>query len=253
DSSGNLYVADTGNNRVRRISNGTITTVAGNGTPGSSGDGGPATSAGVGNPVSVALDTPGDLYIGQSFNESDFTAGDIRKVSGGVISTLGFVDVAIGIASDTAGNVFAAYPSGAIVEELTNKGVFIFSVAGTLGTEGYGGDNGPATGALLNEPSGVAVDASGNLYIADAANNRVRKVSNGTITTIAGNGTAGSTGDGGQATSAELDSPLVVAVTPVGNVYIVESGQRVRKVSAANGIISTLIGTGATGSSGDGG
>jgi sugar lactone lactonase YvrE len=235
DSSGNLYIADTGNNRVRRVSNGTITTAAGNGSPGNSGDGGLATNASIGDPLSVALDAAGNVYIGQSTSESHPGLGDIRKVSGGVISTLGFVDVAISIASDGAGDIFAPWPETGSIEELT-------SVSLTFVNAG-----------ALNEPHGVAVDASGNLYIADSANNRVRKLSNGTVSTIAGNGTAGSSGDGGPATSAELDSPLAVAVDAAGNVYIVESGQRVRKVSAADATISTLVGTGASGSSGDGG
>ena len=160
DASGNLYIADYGNNRIRKVSpSGIITTVAGNGTDGFSGDNGPATSAELADPWGVALDASGNLYIADIYNNR------IRKVS----------------------------PSGIIT-----------TVAGN-GTGGYSGDNGPATSAELYDPSGVALDASGNLYIADYGNDRIRKVSpSGIITTVAGNGTVGYSGDNGPATIAEL-------------------------------------------------
>jgi len=141
DSTGNLYIADTGHNRIRKVSNGVITTVAGNGTCCFSGDNGPANGAQVYFPEGVAVDSAGDLYIADNVNNR------IRKVSNGVIST----------------------------------------VAGT-GTEGFSGDNGPATSAQLNHPAGVAVDSAGNLYIADTSNNLIRKVSEGVISTVAGTG-----------------------------------------------------------------
>jgi uncharacterized protein (TIGR03437 family) len=172
DSAGGLYIAD--GNRVRKVSNGVIATVAGNGTNGSSGDNGPATSAQL-SAGGLAVDSAGNLYIADRYS--------VRKVSGGVITTV-------------AGN----------------------------GTLGFSGDNGPALSAELNGPTGVAVDSAGNLYIADTLNNRIRKVSNGVITTVAGIGTNGFSGDNGPATSAQLNLPWGVAVGSAGNVYIADAG-----------------------------
>jgi len=156
----NLYIADQGNNRVRKVSGGVITTMAGNGTAGSSGDNGPATAAQLNSPAGIAVDAAGNLYIADIYNNR------IRKVSDGVITTV-------------AGN----------------------------GNLGLGGDNGPATGASLGFPQGVALDAVGNLYIADTYNNRIRSISNCIISTVAGNGTPPLSGDNGPATSAALNQP----------------------------------------------
>ncbi len=207
DTSGNLYVADSGHNSIRRIStSGIITTVAGNGTPGFSGDGGAATSAQLDSPSAVAVDAAGNLYI------ADVTNQRIRMVTaGGTITT----------------------------------------IAGT-GTVGFSGDNGPATAANLNQPSGVAVDSNGVVYIADQANFRVRKVVAGTITTAAGNGTFGLSGDGGPATAAQLNSVTAVIVDVANNLYIVESYD-VRAVLAGQVNIQRVAGTGSPGYSGDGG
>jgi hypothetical protein len=120
------------------------------------------------------------------------------------------------------------------------------------GTFGYSGDNGPATSAQLNQPWGVAVDAAGNVYIADTVNNRIRKVANGVISTVAGNGTLGYSGDDGPATSAQLSWPAGVAVDSAGNLYVADqNNNRIRKVS--NGVITTVAGNGMPGSSGDNG
>jgi uncharacterized protein (TIGR03437 family) len=205
DSAGNLYIADLANNRIRKVSNGVISTVAGNGTPGFSGDGGLATAAQLDQPYAVAVDSAGNLYIADCWNHR------IRKVSNGVISTV-------------AGN----------------------------GTPGFSGDNGPATSAQLSDPAGVAVDSSGNLFIADMFSNRIRRVSNGAITTVAGNGTQGFSGDNGPATSAQLSNPYAVAVDSAGNLYIADmANSRIRKVS--NGAITTVAGGGTQGLGGDGG
>jgi sugar lactone lactonase YvrE len=213
DAAGNLYIADTGNFRVRKVSaaTGVITTVAGNGTEGYSGDGGAATSAEVSLLGGLAVDAAGNLYIADEGNSC------IREVmaSTGVITTV-------------AGN----------------------------GTPGYSGDGGPAVSAALSYPSGVAVDGAGNLFIADTGNNRVREVSasNGVITTVAGNGIADFSGDGGNATSAALYGPQGVAVDSTGNLFIADTfNSRIRKVSASTEVITTVAGNGTFGYSGDGG
>jgi sugar lactone lactonase YvrE len=200
DSSGNLYVTDTGHGRIAKISQqGEIANLVGDVTPGNYwGDGGKASDAALDVPLGVAVDTVGNLYIADTRNSR------VRKVSrDGVIITV-------------AGN----------------------------GTSGYSGDGGPATSAQLRSPAGLAVDASGNLYIADSLDNRIRKVStDGTITTVAGRGDFNPPlGDGGPATSAALAGPLGVAVDTGGNLYIADTSFFViRKVSAA-GIITTIAG-----------
>ena len=216
DAAGNVYIADGYNNLIRKVStSGIITTVAGNGTQGFSGDGGPATSASLAFPVAVAVDAVGNLYIADLYNNR------IRKIStSGIITTV-------------AGNGTKNAQSG-------------------LGS--YSGDNGPATSAGLNYPYGVAVDGSGNLYIADLYNNRIRKVSaGGTITSIAGNGQTGFSGDGGPATSAQLDEPFGLAIDGAGNIFVTDYGNdRVRKISTS-GTITTVVGNGNPGYTGDGG
>src|ERR1017187_2970411 len=261
DSAGNLYVADGNNDRIRKVSNGVITTVAGNGTAGFSGDNGPATSAELYIPLGVAVDSAGNLYI------ADFANGLIRKVSNSVITTVAGNGTAFsgdngpatsaqlsfpsGGAADSAGNFYIAdFGNYRIRNRKVPNGV-ITTVAGN-GTDGFSGDNGPATSAQLHGPWGVAVDSAGNLYVADRDNNRIRKVSNGVITTVAGNGTVGFSGDSGPATSAQLSLPNSVAVDSAGNVYIADSNNnRVRKVS--NGVITTVAGNGLYGYSGDNG
>ena len=218
DSEGNLFIADTGNHRIRRVSpEGVITTVAGTGTAGFSGDGGPAIAAQLYLPTGIALDRAGNLFISERGNNR------VRRLStGGIITTV-------------AG---------------TGKGSYS-SVAGP-----GPGDGGPATGAALVGPAGLAVDASGNLFIADLYNNRVRKVSpDGVITTVAGNGAAyNSSGDGGPAVDAQVASPIGVAVDGAGNLFVLQLGYsgRVREVSP-DGTISTVAGSGLFGLSGDGG
>ncbi|MGB7761281.1 MAG: IPT/TIG domain-containing protein [Bryobacteraceae bacterium] len=248
DSAGNLYIADFGNNRVRKVSNGVIATVAGTGTAGYNGDNVTATSAKLYMPWGVAVDSAGNLYIADSVN------GRIRKVSNGVITTVAGngtygvsgdngpatsagLDGPTGVAVDSAGNLYIVDYER--IRKVSNA--VIATIAGN-GT-GFGGDNGPATNAQLDLPAGVALDSAGNLYIADTNNNRIREVSSGVITTVAGNGSPGYSGNGNPATSAELRNPQGVFVVPAGNLYIADTGnQAIREVS--NGVINQRVGPG---------
>jgi len=261
DAASDLYIADYYGNRIRKVAgSGTITTVAGNGSFGFAGDGGAATSAGLAYPAGVAVDASGSLYV------ADFGNARIRKVTAtGIIDTLvggalgdgglgvfGVLNQPSGVASDNAENTYVADTYNHRVRMVAANGT-ITTVAGT-GVAGFSGDGGAATSAQLNGPQGVALDASGNLYIADSSNHRVRMVAaNGTITTVAGTGVAGFSGDGGAATSAQLNSPQGVALDASGNLYIADSSNyRVRKV-ATSGAIATVAGNGSFGFAGDGG
>ncbi|WP_434756378.1 S-layer homology domain-containing protein [Paenibacillus amylolyticus] len=265
DSNENVYIVDYANDRIRKVDKeGKISTLAGNGISGYSGDGGAATLAQLKNPTGVAVDSSGNVYIADSGNNG------IRKVDKeGKISTLAGTGTAgysgdggaatstqlknpYGVAVDNSGNVYIADSGNNGIRKVDKEGK-ISTLAGN-GISGYSGDGGAATLAQLKNPTGVAVDSSGNVYIADSGNNGIRKVDKeGKISTLAGTGTAGYSGDGGAATSAKFFSPIGVTVDSSGNVYIVDYGnQRIRKVDK-EGKISTLAGTGTAGYSGDGG
>ncbi len=205
DGSGNLYIADTGNHRIRKVTlaTGVISTVAGTGVSGFSGDGGAATAAKLNNPSGVVIDASDNIYIADQLNHR------IRMV-----------DASTGI---------------------------INTVAGT-GSAGFSGDGGAAVAAQLSRPYSVALDAAGDLYVADRSNSRVRKVtlSTGVISTVAGSGTVGFSGDGGQATAANLNRPLFIAFDGSGNMFIVDNGNnRIRSVDGS-GVINTEAGNGST-------
>ena len=255
DAAGNVYFSDSNNARVRKVdTNGAITTVAGNGTPGFSGDGASATSASIiAGPI--AVDTGGNLLIAQSFRVRRVVAGTINTVAGSGSSTFsgdggpalsaGLAGVS-GLASDGAGGFYVS--GGGRVRRVSSEGT-IATVAGNGGNCFGGctlGDEGPALNATLYFEQGISHDDAGNLYIADSSNNRIRKVDTaGVIHTVAGvGGNNAFTGDGGPAIAATLGLPPGVAAGRGGVFYIADSyNYRVRKVDAA-GVISTIAGIG---------
>jgi len=267
DRFGNIFIADADNNVIRKVdASGIITTIAGNGFPGFTGDGGPATNAELYIPTGVVVDNSGNILI------ADLQNYRIRKVNtSGIITTIagngnccfatdgGLADtstvIAIDIALDLAGNIYFSTWMDHRIRKISATTGIISTVAGT-GVLGFSGDGGPATLATFNRTSGLAVDDTGNIYIADSYNNRVRKVNtSGIINTIAGHGLyGGSTGDGGLADTATLDYPHDVAIDTLGNLYVTEyntSAHRIRKINSS-GFISTIAGL-SGGFSGDGG
>jgi hypothetical protein len=275
DSAGNLYIADTANNRVRKVDlsgiittvvpadgsrntinglaldaagdlyftngnggnvrkmdlNGVITRFAGGGT---GGDGGPASEAALTPSGKLAIDTTGNVYI------AEYGAGRVRKVdTQGIISTVATgVDPEYGLAVDTAGNLYIPDYGSHIVQKLDTNGV-LSTFAGN-GTSGFSGEGGPATQAELSNPTGVAVDAAGNVYVADLFNYRVRRIDvNGTIKTVAGNGTAGYSGDGGTATTAEANAVYGMATDPAGGFYVIDTNNnRIRQVDVSESAVN---------------
>ena len=262
DNAGNLYICDRGNNRVRKVNNtGIITTIAGTGTAGYNGDGLPATSAQVNYPYAVAIDDTGNVFIADELNNR------IRKINtSGIITTIAGTGTAgyngdniaatgaelnspDGIAIDGSGNVYLSDYNNNRVRKINTSGI-ITTYAGT-GIGPYNGDNFSASTSNLYHPFGIALDNGGNLYIADFSNNRLRRVNvSGIITTIGGNGIPGIAGDGGPATTAELDL-AGVAVDVSGNIYIGDAGRNIVRKINSSGVITTIAGTGVDGYNGD--
>jgi len=262
DASGNVYVQDFLNHRVRKINtSGYITTIAGNGTVGYSGDGSVGTTSQV-SPFGIAADKHGNVYI------SDASYGVIRKVNTvGIISTFAGsgvqgnsgnggpalsakLDGVYGMAVDTAGNVYVADGKSNVVRMINAAGI-ITTVAGN-DTAGFAGDNFPATDARLDSPYAVAADRRGNLYISDMKNNVIRKVdAAGIITTYAGTGAHGYSGNGGPAVLADLDRPAGIAVDTIGNLYIADADNDVIRKVDTFGVITTVAGNGTPGFGGD--
>lgn len=247
-----------------------IATAAGSGISGFTGQGGPALQAQLGSPAGVAVDQAGNLYISDSYNNVVWrvaaATGTISLYAGngmwgnsgdnGPATSAQMLGPAA-LALDSAGNLFIADVYNSRVREVSASTGIITTVAG-VGTFGFSGDGGPATSAQIGYPNALAVDAAGNLYIADSSYSVVRKVTaaTGIISTAAGNGNAGlPTGDGGLATSATVPSPVALAIDSSGNLFIGSSTSgQVRKVAAGTGIISTVAGNGNPfGATGDGG
>jgi len=268
DNAGNLIITDRGNNAIRQVSaSGIISTIAGNGTAGYTGDGAAATAATLNMPAQTIADASGNLYISDSQNNC------IRKItaSTGVITTIVGTGVAgyngdsiaataaqvynpYDMAFDWQGNLYFSDRINNRVRKVIASSNMIVTVAGN-GTAAYLGDSGQATSASLNNPIGLAVDSLGNIYIGDYGNKVVRKVdASGIITTFAGTGVVGFSGDGGPASAAQIGNAATVALDQQGNVYITDvNNNRVRKVNVYTGIINTIAGNGVTGYSGDGG
>jgi len=267
--SGDLYIADTDNNVIRKvaIATGVITTVAGSGSPGSTGDGGAATSARLKAPEDVFVLLNGDFYIADTGNHEirkvTAATGIITTVAGngspgssgdGGAATSARLNSPRGIAIAANGDIYIGDRSNNKVRKVIALTGTITTYAGT-GAVGYSGDGASALLATLNRLQGLHLASNGDLYIADALNNVIRKVAalTGIITTYAGTGTAGFSGDSGPATSARLNAPEAMHMNAAGDLYIADTGNnRVRKVDAA-GTISTSVGTGTAGSAGDGG
>jgi uncharacterized protein (TIGR03437 family) len=265
DASGNIYMADQNNNRVRMVAaNGVISTIAGTTIGGFAGDGGPATQAQLNLPTGVCVATSGDVYVNDQSNHR------VRKIAAvtGIITTVAGngstvssgdggsalsagMTIPIRCAVDQSGNLYIVDQGAFVIRKVSTNGT-ISTFAGNY-TQGYSGDGGPATQATMNNPTAVAFDASGNLYVTDQFNQRIRQIdTSGKITTVAGTGTAGYSGDNIPATSAELNYPGEAVIDSAGNLYIVDTvNQRIRKVSG--GTISTIAGTGTAGFGGDNG
>lgn len=264
DAAGNLYIADYNNQRIRKVNNsGVISTFAGIGTQGFSGDGGNATSAEFNWPIGVAVDQSGNVYVVDIFNHrirKINSAGIISTFAGtgnagyngdGIAATSADLNNPFGVATDALGNVYIADNFNNRVRKVSTSGI-ITTIAGT-GTSGFSGDGGQAINAKLNNPNSVAVDVSGNVYIADYSNNRIRKINtSGIISTIAGTTISGYGGDGGLATSAYISNPHEIAFDAAGNIYFADTGNsRIRKINAGGTITTFAGGTGSYG--GDGG
>lgn len=265
DAAGNLYSTDYGMYRVRVTdAAGIIHTFAGRPPGDVGGDGGPATAGGFRDPLKVAVDKHGNVYVvddyGHSARKIDAATGIITLFAGtytagdgadGIPATAAALNYPSGVACDTSGNVYIADANSCIRKVAPDGTITTFA-----GSHIYGnaGDGGPATAARIGRAEGIFVAPDGNIYFADLSNSQIKMINtSGIITTVAGTGVAGYSGDGGAASSAKLNQPLGVTVDKYGNIFIADYGNhRIRKINTT-GIISTVAGTGELGYSGDGG
>jgi hypothetical protein len=238
---GHLFIADTGNNRIREVlSDGTIGTFAGNGNAGLYGDGGSPIDAAIHAPRAIVFDSSFNLFIADtldhrvrkisnSTNTIDTVVGKGQGFAGdGGPATNALLNLPTSLALDSAGNLYIADQANGRIRKVSTNGT-ISTVAGTETV--FTGDSGPAINALVSSPRAVAVDGAGNVYISEPGENRIRKVTpDGTIVTIAGNGNCCYSNDGGSATSAPLNLPWGLAVDPAGNVFVADSGNSAIRV-----------------------
>lgn len=254
DDSGNIYFSDNGNNVIRKVDlKDNIYTIAGNNTLGYSGDSGLATKAELNYPVGIGTDIWGNIYIADQGNNAIRRvnkAGYITTIAGngsqtysgdGSAATRAGLNAPSGVIADNKGNIYVADQGNYVIRKINIPGI-ITTIAGN-NKLGYSGDGGLATAATLSLPRSICLDSVGNLYIADYGNNVVRKVNTaGIISTVAGNGTSGFSGDGGLAVSAELNGPGDVTIDKGGNLYIADVNNHVIRKVNASGIISTFAG-----------
>ena len=270
DSAGNLYIADSHNHRVREVAaaTGTIKTIAGTGAAGFSGDRGLATAAQLDLPTALAIDSAGNVYVADTDNHRvrriDAGTGMISTVVGNGVeafagdngpTTAASIDSPNGLALDSAGNLYVADTHNGRVRKVIAATGVISTVAGSGFVSGniqmFGGDGGAAMVAGLALPRGLTIDAAGNLYVADSANQRIRRISpSGTITTAVGQGTEAFAGDSAPAVTASLDSPRAVAISPAGLVTLADTNnQRIRQLDTLptpGPDIHTIAGLGAS-------
>ena len=263
DSNGNIYIADTGTQRIRQVlPNGIIATLAGSGASSSGPDNMPATASPLNYPMGVAVDSCGNILLADTYNHR------IRQVLGGRLATAvgtgkpgNGADNSTpltmqlrgprGVCLDRAGTLYIVDTSNHRVLRLAHNAVV--TVAGN-GAGGAAGDGGQARVALLNQPSACALDTAGNLFIADTMSHRIRKVApNGVIGTVAGNGDAGYAGDGGPATAARISAPRGIVVDDSGNIFIADTGNHRIRLVTPDGVMHTIAGKGAAAFEGDGG
>ena len=251
DVAGNLYFAETSNHVVRRVTpTGVITTVVGTGVQGFGGDGGVATSAMLDSPLAVALDASANLYIADSHNHR---IRRVDAVTGIITSLMAPADLPSALAFDTAGNLFFADQRTHVIRRVDHATGLVTAAAGN-GNQGYSGDGGLATLASVDSPAGIAVDAAGNLYLSDTHNHRVRRVDavSGIITSVAGTGQPGFSGDSAPAASAAVNLPRGLALDASGDLYLVDSrNERIRRIDASTGQMSTVAGAGTQAYAGD--
>jgi sugar lactone lactonase YvrE len=268
DPNGNLYFAETGSHVICKIDTiGNITTIAGTGTQGFSGDAGPAASATLDSPQGLALDAANNLYIADTYNHRirkiNLTTGTLTTIAG---TTPGFsgdkasaiaaqLNLPTALALDASNNLYLADTGNHRIRKITATTGMITTIAGT-GTQGFSGDTGPATSAAIDSPTGLALDVSNNLYLADTHNHRIRKITaaTGIITTLAGTGTLGFSGDTVASKTANLALPHGITLDPAGNLYLADTANhRIRRIDATTGIITTVAGDGTQAFAGDGG
>jgi sugar lactone lactonase YvrE len=268
NSTGNLYFAETANHVVRRIDTaGVLTIIAGTGTQGFSGDSGLASAALLDSPTGLAISATGTLFLADTHNQRirriDAATGIITTIAGtgiagyagdGALATAATLNLPGPIALDAAGNIFFADTGNHRIRRIDAATAIITTVAGN-GTQGFSSDGTLATSASIDSPAGIALDATGDIYLADTHNQRIRRIDavTGVITTVAGTGQLAFAGDGSAASTAAIALPHGITVDSAGNLYLSDFGnQRIRRIDALTGNITTIAGEGTQTFAGDG-